>query len=245
MFLTDLTFVEEGNPTFFENGKINFKKCSKIYSTIESMLKGQSIPYDIEPDPLFQKFFNNLPEITQPDALDEAWFEKSREIEPPSETQQVKKFEIEFPKKAPAMAELVLKLLDHSVIKTVAIKEHLSSEKAIRNAFSILEIEKIVNEMKKEIFTCKKRYNMRSYKDTFMAHDGFLWIKEYFAYSNDNDVLDFGTMLLEEGFIASVPSGIKTFKNEEMAFRFVDNHEEGFLEKKGSVLVKKFRNTTM
>lgn len=254
MFLTDLTFIEEGNKTFCESGKINFKKCTKIHTTIETMLKAQSIPYDIKPDPNLQEFFNNLPDIVDQDALDEAWFEKSREIEPPSETQSCEKFEIELPKDVSELVELVKKLLDHSAIKTVALKEKNSTEidekmegcasprKHQTFAFSILEIEKIVNEMKVEVFTSKKRYNMRVYKGTFLGTEGFAWIKDYFSFS-DEKVCEFGSMLIEQGFIAPLTSGIKTFKNEEIVYRFVDKlNDETFLERKGSVL-RRLRST--
>ena len=40
LFLSDLTFIEEGNPDKFENGYINFSKCRWSYASSDQPLLG-------------------------------------------------------------------------------------------------------------------------------------------------------------------------------------------------------------
>ena len=75
-FLTDLTFLEDGNPNFV-NGKINFYgKFNKISQTIKQLLNYQDFSYGINIEPTFMKFFDNLPGISSTEA-----FSKSEELE--------------------------------------------------------------------------------------------------------------------------------------------------------------------
>src|SRR3989338_5071927 len=49
MYLTDLTFIEEGNPLFLSDGSINLQKLVSISRRIEEFLAYQKRPYRFEP----------------------------------------------------------------------------------------------------------------------------------------------------------------------------------------------------
>ena len=88
MFLTDLTFLEDGNPNFID-GKINFcYKFNRISLSISQLLKFQVYEYPVEPDANYAKMFDNLPVISSHDA-----FAKSEEIETRENTHPYKRFE--------------------------------------------------------------------------------------------------------------------------------------------------------
>ena len=47
--LTDLTLIEQNNPTFTRGGLINFEKCRLIYRIIAQVQQCQSTPYKLAP----------------------------------------------------------------------------------------------------------------------------------------------------------------------------------------------------
>src|SRR4051812_12059906 len=55
LFLTDLTFIEEGNPNLIE-GLINFSKRKKMANVIREIQQYQNIPYVFEPVERIQKW---------------------------------------------------------------------------------------------------------------------------------------------------------------------------------------------
>lgn len=48
MYLTDLTFIEEGNPDYI-NGLINFGKRKLVYTVISSVKQYQQAAYNLQP----------------------------------------------------------------------------------------------------------------------------------------------------------------------------------------------------
>lgn len=61
VFLTDLTFLELGNPDFLPDSHyINFDKRRKVYSLIKEIQKYQRSPYVLLPIPQIQEFMAKL-----------------------------------------------------------------------------------------------------------------------------------------------------------------------------------------
>jgi len=82
VFLTDLTFIDDGNPDYpFTKDRtdiINFDKMRKLAGVIEKMLIYQPQPYHFEKVPLiYDHIQNSLPQIEEPQA-----YEISLQIEP-------------------------------------------------------------------------------------------------------------------------------------------------------------------
>jgi len=83
VYLTDLTFIEDGNPNYLATVEgrtdiINFEKMRKVAAVIEKILIYQAAPYNFEKVPLvYDHIQNTLPQIDE-----NAAFELSRQIEP-------------------------------------------------------------------------------------------------------------------------------------------------------------------
>ncbi|KAJ3452408.1 ras guanine nucleotide exchange factor i-related [Anaeramoeba flamelloides] len=60
IFLTDLTFIEDGNPDYI-NGLINFTKRKLNYRVIEKIKKFQKAPYNLHPVHQITTFLNKFP----------------------------------------------------------------------------------------------------------------------------------------------------------------------------------------
>jgi len=59
VYLSDLTFIEEGNPDFLENGYINFFKRRMVAEVIKEIQQYQQTPYNLTPVPALQKYLTN------------------------------------------------------------------------------------------------------------------------------------------------------------------------------------------
>jgi hypothetical protein len=46
--LSDLVFIEEGNPIFLDNGHVNFVKCRMIADVITQLRRYQQHPYNLQ-----------------------------------------------------------------------------------------------------------------------------------------------------------------------------------------------------
>jgi hypothetical protein len=57
MFLTDLTFIEDGNPDTVKNDLVNFTKRRYVAQVIQDIQQYQNIPYCLTPVPTVQNFF--------------------------------------------------------------------------------------------------------------------------------------------------------------------------------------------
>ena len=58
--MTDLIFIEEGNPNKIEN-RINFVKHKFVHSVISRIQAYQSVGYTLEPVDIIKEFINELP----------------------------------------------------------------------------------------------------------------------------------------------------------------------------------------
>ena len=75
MYLTDLTFIHEGNPDYVD-GLINYEKHGKVASIIQSMLTYQAIPFALETVPQIKLWLSGLD-----GADDDTTYDWSLEIE--------------------------------------------------------------------------------------------------------------------------------------------------------------------
>jgi len=60
VYLTDLTFIEDGNRNQLEGGLINFMKRRRLASVIGDIQQYQLKPYNLEAVPIIQDFLQNL-----------------------------------------------------------------------------------------------------------------------------------------------------------------------------------------
>jgi len=86
IFLTDLTFVEDGNPDLVKNSKsgkmlINWKKKKLVHDVISNIKQYQYKPYDFQPVYQIQKLMDKLFTSHQHQS-DDALFKKSLQLEP-------------------------------------------------------------------------------------------------------------------------------------------------------------------
>jgi len=85
VFLTDLTFIEEGNTDYLivEDGRediINFEKLRKVATVIEQIIIYQQKPYHFDKVDVIYDYFNHLTYLPETEA-----FKLSREVEPKEE----------------------------------------------------------------------------------------------------------------------------------------------------------------
>ena len=77
IYLTDLTFLEEGNPTM-KDDMVNWQKCSRQAAIIVKIQTYQCAPYCLKPVPWIQDLITAL----DPDMDDDAMWEASLRVEP-------------------------------------------------------------------------------------------------------------------------------------------------------------------
>jgi len=77
IYLTDLTFIEEGNPTMKDNN-VNWQKCARQAEIIVKIQTYQSQPYCLKRVPEIIEFLRNL----NPDMDENAIWERSLAVEP-------------------------------------------------------------------------------------------------------------------------------------------------------------------
>lgn len=65
LFLTDLTFIHEGNKDYLENGHVNYNKCRLVAQIILQIKKYQKKPYNIETVKEIQDYLLNQPITTE------------------------------------------------------------------------------------------------------------------------------------------------------------------------------------
>jgi len=79
--LTDLTFIEEGNPDIL-NGQINFKKRELAYKVIQEVVLSQTFPYQLFPVEPLHTFVQELAYNSSDDELyDLSLYVEPREAE--------------------------------------------------------------------------------------------------------------------------------------------------------------------
>lgn len=77
LYLQDLTFIEDGNPIYLENGFVNFSKCRMIGSQILEMTQYQAKRYNFAVVEEIQKFLESAPTMEE-----DPQFELSQQREP-------------------------------------------------------------------------------------------------------------------------------------------------------------------
>ena len=60
MYLTDLTFIEEGNPDKLQDGSINFTKRQRLSEVIAEIQTYQNTPYHLRPVPAITEYLLNV-----------------------------------------------------------------------------------------------------------------------------------------------------------------------------------------
>ena len=75
--LSDIVFIEEGNPIFLENGHVNFIKCRMIGDVITQLRRYQQHPYNLQTIDTIAEFLSGHQIVSEDDC-----FRMSLEIEP-------------------------------------------------------------------------------------------------------------------------------------------------------------------
>ncbi|EKE39229.1 hypothetical protein ENUP19_0252G0104 [Entamoeba nuttalli] len=60
IYLSDMTFISDGNLSRFENGLVNFDKCKKMCSVVRNFDKINTISYSISHYPILKHFIENI-----------------------------------------------------------------------------------------------------------------------------------------------------------------------------------------
>lgn len=76
--MTDLTYIEDGNPDLFED-RINFSKRDMIGKVIKEIMDYQQCPYTLKPIHLLLEKFNNFPESSE--TIEKKLWKMSKELE--------------------------------------------------------------------------------------------------------------------------------------------------------------------
>ena len=83
--MTDLTFIEDGNPDFVEvqGAKlINFVKCRQLSRVIQEIRQYQQKNYNFQPVEILQEYFNSMKPMSSDDL-----YKLSHELEPSANQQ--------------------------------------------------------------------------------------------------------------------------------------------------------------
>jgi len=80
-FLTDLTFIQAGNPNKLSSGHINFRKCRLVAKSIQDIRRFQDAPYNLSSVPLLQNYLQNVVKETE-NMKDDDLYEMSMTAEP-------------------------------------------------------------------------------------------------------------------------------------------------------------------
>ena len=113
--LTDLTYLEDGNPTFLADGSVNFFKFKKICESIRNLLKHQDTPYSYDRNQHFFDLFDNLEDFNV--ANEEAWAHRSNEIEPKSILEGVERYVPKFEEDNTTQYENLLNIINHPLVQ--------------------------------------------------------------------------------------------------------------------------------
>jgi hypothetical protein len=80
LFLTDLTFIEDGHPDYYNDEKtvINVVKRVQYAQVIKNIKQYQETPYLLQPVPLIMDFLKNIPQMKEEEVYDESLSIKPR-----------------------------------------------------------------------------------------------------------------------------------------------------------------------
>ncbi|KAL4920379.1 ras guanine nucleotide exchange factor domain-containing protein [Aspergillus aurantiobrunneus] len=79
LFLKDLVFIADGNPSVTADGLVNFSKYSKTASTVHEIQRFQQTPYPLHPVPELQEYLST--QLQSARDVSEGW-DRSCELEP-------------------------------------------------------------------------------------------------------------------------------------------------------------------
>ena len=65
VYLTDLTFIGDGNPDMIDGKRINFAKHKLCYGVIATIQAYQKVPYNLETVDAIQNFLRELPQLDE------------------------------------------------------------------------------------------------------------------------------------------------------------------------------------
>jgi len=133
MFLKDLTFLEDGNPTVHANGLVNFFKFRRISEVISGLLQFQNTPYDPEtmvPNDTMQHVLSTLPTFEEADA-----YSRSQQLESSADVKSEERFRYSPPAAPEEMLQLVRALRTHSLL----LKEEILALEAAAAAAAAVE----------------------------------------------------------------------------------------------------------
>jgi hypothetical protein len=78
MYLQDLIFIDEGNPSFVD-GLINYGKWKQAARVIQKVVKNQAIDFPYQPVDLLHQYFDKVPKVVPEE---KALYELSLECQP-------------------------------------------------------------------------------------------------------------------------------------------------------------------
>ena len=90
IYLTDLTFIEDGNPTYLENNLVNFFKQQKIATVIQEIKQYQCQAYSITELAKFEEWLSNLETVGSAEA-----YNLSLKVEPRNAEEAIEKMLME------------------------------------------------------------------------------------------------------------------------------------------------------
>jgi len=110
MYLTDLTFIEDGNPKYLpvepeRNDIINFEKMRKVAAVIQDIILYQQKPYNFEKIDEIQQLLKRIQEEGEGCDTEQNIFARSREVEPKEKIDEWKKKQKAEKPKSPSSVE--------------------------------------------------------------------------------------------------------------------------------------------
>ena len=82
VYLSDLTFIDEGNPDVLEERYINFDKYDMTYNALREVLVFQQSRYEFVPNFLLQNYFYALPALDEKTLYNISLFVEPRGADP-------------------------------------------------------------------------------------------------------------------------------------------------------------------
>jgi len=84
MYLTDLTFIEDGNPDLLQDGYVNFLKRRRIATVIREIRQYQQTPYNFQTIPEILQFAKDVQGLDEAQAYSLALLAEPKEKQPDS-----------------------------------------------------------------------------------------------------------------------------------------------------------------
>jgi len=249
VFLTDLTFLEDGNPTWADGQctLVNMFKFRMIEHTISVLLGGQATgKYDIEPDPAVQAFFTDLLN-TAPRVNEDGWYRMSLSLESREAVKQAEHYRVKYEfESVEAAAKTINHLREHPLIdgKDISFMDeevelaggaHLASgehseQRKRANAvadvkFTTLDLDNIASRMRAAgsgVQRKDRRFRMKLYHQAFLGTDAVDWLVSHESkLASRGAAVKLGKMLVKLHYIRHVNND-HSFKDKPHLYQFVD-----------------------